>query len=42
MKITVIGIIINSLETFPKGLVKRREELEIGGPTETIETTALL
>ena len=39
MKVTVLPIVIGSLETVPKGLVSRLEELEIGGRAETIQTT---
>ena len=42
MKVTVIPIIIGALRTVSKGLVKRLEELEIGGRAKTIQTTALL
>ena len=42
MKVTMIRIIIDALETAPKGLVMGLEELKIGGRTETIKTTALL
>ena len=36
MKVTVMPIVIGSLGTIHKGLVKRLEELEIGKQTETI------
>ena len=42
MKVTVMPLIIDTLRTAPKGLIKRREKLEIGGRAETIQTTALL
>ena len=42
MKVTVIPIIIGALGTVPKCLVRRLEELEIGGRIETIQTTTLL
>ena len=42
MNMTLITIVIGALATIPKGLVKRLEELEIGGGAETIQTTALL
>ena len=42
MKVTVIPILIRALGTTSKGLVKGLEELEIGGRTEAIQTTALL
>ena len=38
----MILVIIDALGTVPKGLVKKMEELEIRGGTETIQTTALL
>ena len=41
MKVTVKLIIIGAFGTVSKGLVKRMAELEIGGRTETIQTTAL-
>ena len=42
MKVTVIPIIVGTLETVPKGLVRRLEKIEIGGCVKTIETIALL
>ena len=42
MKLTVIPIIYGVFGTVPKGLVKGLEKLEIGGRTETIQTTAQL
>ena len=36
MKVTIILIIIGALGTAPNKLVKRLEEMEIGGRTETI------
>ena len=42
MKDTMTPIVIGALETFPKGLERRLEELEIDGRFETIQTTALL
>ena len=41
MKMTVISIVIGTLGTIPKGLVKGLEELEIKGQAEIIQTTAL-
>ena len=38
----VIPIVIGALGTIPKGLLRRLEELEIGGQVEIIQTTALL
>ena len=42
MKAMVIPIVIGTLGKIPKGLVKRLEDLEIGGQLETIQTIALL
>ena len=42
MKVTVILIIIDALETVFKGLERKLEELEIGGQTESIQTAVLL
>ena len=38
----MIPIEIDARGTTPKGLIRGLEELEIGGPAETIQTTALL
>ena len=40
MKVTIIPIVIGTLGTVTKGLVKGLEDLEIAGRVETIETTA--
>ena len=37
----VILIVIGTLGTIPNGFVKGLEELEIGGWTETVQTTKL-
>ena len=42
MKVTVIQIIIGTIEMVPKGLVRGLKELEIGARAEIIRTTALL
>ena len=42
MKVTIVPIVISALGTITKGLSKGLEDLEIGGRTETIQTTALL
>ena len=42
MKVTIIPIVIGALGTVTKGLLKGREELEVGGRVETIQTTASL
>ena len=42
MKVTIVPIVISALGTITKGLLKRLEDLEIGGRVETIKTTALL
>ena len=42
IKVTIVPIMIGALGTITKGLLKGLENLEIGGRTETIQTTALL
>ena len=42
MKVTVIPIVIGSLDTVTEGLIKGPEDLEIRGQVKTIQTTALL
>ena len=42
MKVTIVPIVIGALGTVTKGLLKGLEDLEVGGPVETIQTTALL
>ena len=42
MKVTIIPIVIGTFGTVTKGLLKGREDLEVGGRVETIQTTALL
>ena len=42
MKETIVPIVIGVLGTITKGLLKGLEDLERGGRTETIQTTALL
>ena len=42
MKMTVIPIVVGTLGTIPKGLVKGLEDLQIRTQVETIQTTALL
>ena len=42
MKVTIILIVIGAFGTVTKGLLKRLEDLEVGGRVETIQTTALL
>ena len=42
MKATIIPIVIGVFGAVTKGLLKRLEDLEIGGRVETIQTTALL
>ena len=42
MKVTIVPIVIGALGTITKGLLKGREDLEVGGRVETIQTTALL
>ena len=42
VNVMVVPIVMWALGTIPKGLVRRLEELEIGGRAKTIQTTALL
>ena len=42
MKVTVISIVVNTLETVPKVIEKRLEELEIRGRTGIIETNNIV
>ena len=42
MKVTIILIVIGAFGTVTKGLLKRLEDLEVGGRVETIQTTTLL
>ena len=42
MKVTIVPFVIGALGTITKGLLKDLEDLELGGRTETIRTTALL
>ena len=42
MKVTIVPIVIGTLGTITKGLLKGLEDLEVGGRVETIQTTALL
>ena len=42
MKVTFIPIVIGALGTVTDRLVQGLEDLEIAGPVETIQTTALL
>ena len=42
MKVTIVTIVIGALGTITKGLLKGLEELEVGGPVETIQMTGLL
>ena len=42
MKVTFIPMITGDLGTVMKGLIKALEDLEIKGPMETIQITALL
>ena len=38
----MLPIVVVGLGTVSKGLVKKQEEMEIGGRIETIQTTAVL
>ena len=42
MKVTIIPSVIGDFGTVTKGLLKRLEDLEVGGRVETTQTTALL
>ena len=42
MQVTITPIVIGAFGTVTKGLLKGREDLEVGGRVETIQTTALL
>ena len=42
MKVTITLILIGTFGTVTKGLLKGLEDLEVGGPVEIIQTTALL
>ncbi len=42
MQVTIIPIAIGVFVTVTKGLLKRLEDLEVGGRVETIQTIALL
>ena len=42
MQVTIILIVIGAFGTVTKGLLKGLEDLEVGGPVETIQTTTLL
>ena len=42
MQVTIIPIVIGAFGTVTKWLLKRLEDLEVGGRMETIQTTALL
>ena len=42
MNVSVIPIVISVIGTISKGLLRRREELEVGIEAEIIQTIALL
>ena len=42
MKVTIVSIVIGAFGTVTEGLLKGREDLEVGRRVETIQTTALL
>ncbi len=42
MKVTIVPIVIGTLGTETKGLLKGLKDLEVGGRVETIQMTALL
>ena len=41
MKVTIVPIVVGTLGTVTKRLLKGLEDLEVGGRGETIQTTAL-
>ena len=41
MQVTIIPIVIGVFGTVTKGLLRRLEDLEVGGQVETIQSTAL-
>ena len=42
MKMSIVPIVIGALSTLTEGLLKRLDDLKVGGRVETIQTTALL
>ena len=42
MKVTIVPIVIGTLGTITKGLLKGQEDMKAGGRVETIQTTVLL
>ena len=42
MKVTIIPIVIGAFGTVTKGLLKRLEDMKVGGRVKTIQTTVLL
>ena len=42
MNVTIVPIVIGTLGTITKGLLKGMEDLEVGGRADTIQMTALL
>ena len=42
MQVTIIPIVIGAFGTVTKGLLKRLEDLEVGGRVETIQTTTIM
>ena len=42
MKVMMISVVVGALGTIPKGLVNGKEDLEIRGLLDNIQTTALL
>ena len=42
MKVTIVPIVIGTLGTITKGLLKGLEDFEVGGLVETIQMTPLL
>ena len=42
MKVTIIPIVIDAFGTVTKGLLKRLEDLEVGGRVETIQNYSIV
>ena len=42
MKVTIIPVVIVAFDTVTKGLLKGKEDSEVDGRVETIQTTVLL
>ena len=42
MKVLIVPIVIGAFGTVTKGLLEGLDDLEVGGPVETIQNTVLL